>query len=280
MQNISINIRSWPVLHSDYLRAVVEFARLNKKEQEKFREILSLLCNLVDPDVPFEFVEFYINNQRLSPSIIKAKEHIQLLEDLRKNDIKTSITSQLQPFAIDFPNSDNFFSMEEEKLNRIRLLADKARNCPYPEFFYHQISVSEKELFYFENGYKRIKSEYLPFLPFLDVNSIDFSNSDLVGLDLSNTNIGHIDFSSLYQKSIQGTNFANVNLFGKALKDIDASGANLCGTWLQVDVDTVSLDEAKLDDTLLFLSHDDRVISPNNQGFVLEKRKNDIKLHF
>ena len=40
------------------------------------------------------------------------------------------------------------------------------------------------------------------------------------------------------------------------------------------------LNEAKLDDTLLFLSHDGRVMSPNNQGFVLQKKKSNIKLHF
>ena len=69
-------------------------------------------------------------------------------------------------------------------------------------------------------------------------------------------------------------------MFGKSLEDIDASGANLCGTWLQIDVDTVRLNEAKLDDTLLFLSHDGRVMSPNNQGLVLQKKKSNIKLHF
>ena len=112
------------------------------------------------------------------------------------------------------------------------------------------------------------------------MSSVDFSNSDLAGLNLSNTNIKQINFSSLYQKSIRNTDFSNVSLFGKSLEDIDASGANLCGTWLQIDVDTVRLNEAKLDDTLLFLSHDGRVMSPNNQGFALQKKKSNIKLHF
>lgn len=66
----------------------------------------------------------------------------------------------------------------------------------------------------------------------------------------------------------------------KNLKGLNASGANLCGTWLQIDVDTVHLNDAKLDNTLLFLSHDDRVVSPDNQGFVLEKKKSNVKLHF
>lgn len=281
MQNITIKVRSLPIYHSDYLRGVFEYAELNKKEKQRFQEMLFLLCNLVDPDVPFEFLEFYINQERFFPSFIKTKECIQLLTDLHTNNIQINLQSELQQLTTDFSTSDTYSTLEKEKLNRIRLLSDKAKNSSYPDFFYHQIPVSEHELFSLDNGYKRIKSEYLPYLPFLDVSAVDFSNSNLVGLNLSNTNIKQIDFSSLYQKSIHNTDFSNVSLFGKSLEDIDASGANLCGTWLQINVDSVSLNETKLDDTLLFLSHDGRVISPDNQGFVLEKKKsNHIKLHF
>lgn len=281
MQNITIKVRSLPIYHSDYLRGVFEYTELNKKEKQRFQEMLSLLCNLVDPDVPFEFLEFYINQERFFPSFIKTKECIQLLTDLHTNNIQINLQSELQQLTTDFSTSDTYSTLEKEKLNRIRLLSDKAKNSSYPDFFYHQIPVSEHELFSLDNGYKRIKSEYLPYLPFLDVSAVDFSNSNLVGLNLSNTNIKQIDFSSLYQKSIHNTDFSNVSLFGKLLEDIDASGANLCGTWLQINVDSVSLNETKLDDTLLFLSHDGRVISPDNQGFVLEKKKsNHIKLHF
>jgi len=269
-----------PIYHSDYLRGLFEYTDLNRKEKQKFQEMLFLLCNLVNPDVPFEFVEFYINQERFFPSFIKKKDYTQLLADFHINNIQVNVQSELPQLTDDFLGSDNYSSLENEKLKMIHTLSIKAKNSSYPDFFYHQIPISEHELFSFEKGYKRIKSDYLPYLPFLDMSSVDFSNSDLAGLNLSNTNIKQINFSSLYQKSIRNTDFSNVSLFGKSLEDIDASGANLCGTWLQIDVDTVRLNEAKLDDTLLFLSHDGRVMSPNNQGFVLQKKKSNIKLHF
>lgn len=69
----------------------------------------------------------------------------------------------------------------------------------------------------------------------------------------------------------------SIYLLGQVLQNIDARGANLCVSWLQVDTDTVLLDGVKLDDTLLMLSHD-RVIAPEKHGFVLEKKKSNISL--
>lgn len=149
--------------------------------------MLSLLCNLVNPDVPFKFVEFYTNQERFFPSFIKKKDYTQLLADFHINNIQVNVQSELPRLTDDFLGSDNYSSLENEKLKRIHTLSIKAKNSSYPDFFYHQIPISEHELFSFEKGYKLIKSDYLPYLPFLDMSSVDFSNSDLAGLNLSNT---------------------------------------------------------------------------------------------
>ena len=296
MQDITLKVRNLPVYHSDYLRGSIEYAKLNKKEKEKFQEMLSLLCNLVNTDVPFEFVEFYINQERFFPSFIRKKEYPLVLKDIRNKDIRLIATSDLlQISSINYTIKEEQLSdqlsntpsykysqtIKEEKLKRIQLVAKKAFESKHPCFFYHQIPVQEQELFSYVNGCKVLNTDYLPYLPFLDLSSIDFSHSNLIGLDLSNTNIRKIDFSSLYQGSIQNTDFSNVNLFGKELTNIDARGANLCGTWLQVNVDTVLLEDTKLDDSLLFIDCNDQVISADKHGFVLQKKKqNSISLRF
>ena len=95
-----------PIYHSDYLRGLFEYTDLNRKEKQKFQEMLFLLCNLVNPDVPFEFVEFYINQERFFPSFIKKKDYTQLLADFHINNIQVNVQSELPRLTDDFLGSD------------------------------------------------------------------------------------------------------------------------------------------------------------------------------
>lgn len=71
------------------------------------------------------------------------------------------------------------------------------------------------------------------------------------GIDLSYTNIRRIDFASLYKNSLENTTLEGVNLAGQELENICADGANLTGTFLLIDLDSVSIAETILDGTVI-----------------------------
>ena len=75
------------------------------------------------------------------------------------------------------------------------------------------------------------------------------------GLDLSLTNIRKIDFSTIYKNSLENTNLEGVNLIGSELKNINADGSNLQGTYLLIDLDTTSINDALLDGTNIILKN-------------------------
>ena len=129
-------------------------------------------------------------------------------------------------------------------------------------------------------NFKGIIIEYLPFLPFLDLSKVEFANMDFRKIDFSNTNIEHIDFSTAYQNSIAGSSFKNVCLIGKQLENIDATSADLCGTYLTINSDTVSLKDTKLDSSILLLSQGQVIENPERKGYFLVKENTNIKLHF
>ena len=94
------------------------------------------------------------------------------------------------------------------------------------------------------------------------------------------SNIESIVFTTAYQNSIAGSSFKNVLLLGKKLENMDATSADLCGTYLTINSDTVSLQDTKLDSSILLLSQDQVIENPEHKGYFLVKENTNIKLHF
>lgn len=279
MQTITINIRQFPILHSEYIQNIFDYTDLSSKDRKLYDETKFALFQLVQIDVPDSLVEFFIDGKKFSPALIQSISLQQLLEDINTNQIKTHITSQI-PGVLEYEEEKVKIPANDEILSRIKRVNSLAKENSYPEFYYYQIPISEEELFITKQGYKKIKEEYLPFLPYLDLSKIEFANIDLRNIDFSDTNIENIDFTTSYQNSIAGSSFKNVQLLGKKLENIDATSADLCGTYLTINSDTVSLQDTKLDSSILLLSQDQVIENPEHKGYYLVKENTGIKLHF
>lgn len=279
MQTITINIRQFPILHSEYIQNIFDYTDLSSKDRKLYDETKFALFQLVQIDVPDSLVEFFIDGKKFSPALIQSISFQQLLEDINTNQIKTHITSQI-PGVLEYEEEKVKIPANDEILSRIKRVNSLAKENSYPEFYYYQIPISEEELFITKQGYKKIKEEYLPFLPYLDLSKIEFANIDLRNIDFSDTNIENIDFTTAYQNSIAGSSFKNVQLLGKKLENIDATSADLCGTYLTINSDTVSLQDTKLDSSILLLSQDQVIENPEHKGYYLVKENTGIKLHF
>lgn len=279
MQTITINIRQFPILHSEYIQNIFDYADLSNKDRKLYDETKFALFQLVQIDVPDSLVEFFIDGKKFSPALIQSISFQQLLEDINTNQIKTHITSQI-PGVLEYEEEKVKIPANDEILSRIKRVNSLAKESSYPEFYYYQIPISEEELFITKQGYKKIKEEYLPFLPYLDLSKIEFTNTDLRNIDFSDTNIESIDFTTAYQNSIAGSSFKNVQLLGKKLENMDATSADLCGTYLTINSDTVSLQDTKLDSSILLLSQDQVIENPEHKGYFLVKENTNIKLHF
>ena len=279
MQTITINIRQFPILHSEYIQNIFDYTDLSSKDRKLYDETKFALFQLVQIDVPDSLVEFFIDGKKFSPALIQSISFQQLLEDIKTNQIRTHITSQI-PGVLEYEEDKTKLPANSEILSRIKRVNLLAKKSSYPEFYYYQIPISEEELFITKQGYKKIKEEYLPFLPYLDLSKIEFANIDLRNIDFSDTNIESIDFTTAYQNSIAGSSFKNVQLLGKKLENIDATSADLCGTYLTINSDTVSLQDTKLDSSILLLSQDQVIENPEHKGYYLVKENTGIKLHF
>ena len=279
MKTITINIRQFPILHSEYIQNIFDYTDLSSKDRKLYDETKFALFQLVQIDVPDSLVEFFIDGKKFSPALIQSISFQQLLEDINTNQIKTHITSQI-PGVLEYEEEKVKIPANDEILSRIKRVNSLAKENSYPEFYYYQIPISEEELFITKQDYKKIKKEYLPFLPFLDLSKVEFANMDFRKIDFSNTNIEHIDFSTAYQNSIAGSSFKNVCLIGKQLENIDATSADLCGTYLTINSDTVSLKDTKLDSSILLLSQGQVIENPERKGYFLVKENTNIKLHF
>ena len=279
MQAITIHIKPFPIFHSEHIQNVFDYAGLSSDDKRLYDDAKFALLQLVTVDVPDDLIEFFIGDKKFSPSLVQSISFPKLLEDIKTNQIRTHISSET-PGILDCEEESVTVPAKEEIINRIQRISFLAKKSAYPEFYYYQVPVSEEELFIRKQGYKKIKEEYLPFLPFLDLSKINFSSIDFRNMNFADTNIEKVDFHTAYQHSIAGANFQNVNLFGKQLENIDARGANLCGTYLAVNSDTVMLDGAKMDSSILLLANDRVIANPERQGYSFIKTKKSVKIHF
>lgn len=278
MQEIVIHVRQFPIFHSEYIQNVFDYYTLTDKEKKLYQKVQDALYRLTTVDVPDDLLEFFIDQKKFSPSLIHSISFQQLLKNIESNQVRTQISSQIPDFLDD--SIAVCAPAKEEVITRLQRVSQLANNGPYPEFYYYQIPITGDELFDLHSGVKKVKEEYLPYLPFLDLSKINFSSIDFRNMNFADTNIEKVDFHTAYQHSIAGANFQNVNLFGKQLENIDARGANLCGTYLAVNSDTVVLDGAKMDSSILLLANDRVIANPERQGYSFIKTKKSVKIHF
>ena len=279
MQAITIHIKPFPIFHSEYIQNVFDYAGLSSDDKRLYDDAKFALLQLVTVDVPDDLIEFFIGDKKFSPSLVQSISFPKLLEDIKTNQIRTHISSET-PGILDCEEESVTVPAKEEVITRLQRVSQLANNGPYPEFYYYQIPITGDELFDLHSGVKKVKEEYLPYLPFLDLSKINFSSIDFRNMNFADTNIEKVDFHTAYQHSIAGANFQNVNLFGTQLENIDARGANLCGTYLAVNSDTVMLDGAKMDSSILLLANDRVIANPERQVYSFIKKKKSVKIHF
>lgn len=267
--NIEIIDFKHPIFQSELVVWMSKLTKLNTKEKNNLNQIYRRILLLIDnPDdfIP-DNLRIFINGKPFSCDIVKTFDFKTLMQEL---DIYPPITVGQNK------NIETFQSVNNEALliNHLKKLSESDTS----KFFYHSIKISKTDLFLKTSdnsiNYFVIAKSLLPFLRFLDLSSFDFHNVDLRGIDLSYTNICQIDFTSLYQNSIENTNLEGVNLTGQELKNVCADGANLIGTGLLIDLDTVSMEKTKFDGSVLLWK--------NGQSIANVRRRQpiDVILHF
>lgn len=280
MRTIEVCTRNMPIYNSDLIQILFDYHDLSSKEQALFKKVLeAILTECQDIDLPLEFLELFVDGQKFSPKLMKNINFKLLLHDVLNKNVRLfthSVEDYCQYETV--AKTDSSRDFDKIFLVRLKNLANLAYQSDHPSFYFHQISISKDMLLEQRKEFPRIREEWLDFLPFLDMSDIFLSHVDIRNTNLANTNIQAIDFSSLYHHSILGTNLENVNLFGQCINHVDASSANLCGTFLTIDTSSTKLLDTVLDDSLLFLEKE-KVINPVNQGYVLVKKENKVHLH-
>ncbi len=231
---------------------------LPQKLQEK---LLNLLPNLTWNDCP-KFIKDFIVLKCQNAYSFGNSWHIgsaSLLEIIsHKLEGKTLSTGFLlevpekleSATKIDFSNFIEEEPEETEKEENTKNIANSIKNMLHklkenrvdpsssPKIkirntvFYAKVSDVKKEIDPFFHDSDIIK--------YCDLSLIDFTNADIEGYDLSNTN-AKIDLTKLYNRSIKNTNLRNVSLMRQDLDGILADGADLRGTNVFVSIEKTSI---------------------------------------
>lgn len=267
--NIEIINVNHPIFQSELVTWMSNLTKLNSKEKWKLDQIYRRILSLIDnPDdlIP-ENLRIFINGQPFSCDVVKTFDFKQLMQEL----------TTYPPITVGENKSKQLVKRTAVEVKKLPLIIEHLKilsQSDTPSFFYYTVSISLEDLLREEDDHFVIDSSLLPFLRFLDLSSIDFKNVDLRGVDLSYTNIRRIDFTSVYQNSIENTNLEGVSLAGQELKNVCADGANLIGTGLLIDLDTVSMEKTKFDGSVLLWK--------NGQSITNVRRHQpiDVILHF
>lgn len=131
-------------------------------------------------------------------------------------------------------------NLKEKKAKVDNNLKIKIRNIA----FYSSITEEKKEIDPFFKDPTILK--------YCDLSLIDFTNADIEGMNLSNTNAS-IDVKKVYHQSLKNTNLRNVNLIGQDLDGVVADNADLRGTYIFVSTDKASIVNTKFSSSSTFM---------------------------
>ena len=260
--NIEIIDVNHPIFQSELINWLVDLAKINSRKKGELERIYQQILSLVDnpDDYISENLRIFIDGKPFSCDVIRDYDFKTLMQELQMHP-KISVGKEST-----LPNKEvtNQVSNTQTSSNLISHLK-KLSQSALPTIFYHSVPISPNDLLSIKKDgsltHFVINERLLPYLRFLDLSSIDFANTDLRGIDLSYTNISKIAFNSLYQNSIENTNLEGINLAGIELKNICADGANLNGTYLFIDLDSVSLDQSTFDGTVKLWKNSKTVVN-------------------
>ena len=163
---------------------------------------------------------------------IEEPENISFLEAINKNEFNEELSTNM-----------------EDIIATIKRLLTNLKNNKKVLKDYQKIKLTNK-IFFKSNTDKRKEIDEFFNDPEIIINcnlsKINFKDADIRGFYLANTD-ARINLNDLYLKSIKGTNLKNVNLCFQTLDDIDATGANLEGTFI-----TIFLNKSIIDNTTSF----------------------------
>ena len=254
--NIEIINVNHPIFQSELVTWMSQLTRLNAKEKWKLEQIYRRILSLIDNPDDFisENLRIFINGQPFSCDVVKIFDFKRLMQEL----------DAYPPITVGQKRSETSVKSVVDESDRSSSLVKNLKiltQSNTPSFFYYTVPVSLEDLLREEDNHFVIAENLLPFLRFLDLSSVDFQNVDLRGVDLSYTNISKIAFTLIYQNSLENTNLEGVNLAGQELKNVCADGANLIGTGLLIDLDSVSLEKTKFDGSVLLWKNGKSVVN-------------------
>lgn len=273
--NIEIIDVNHPIFQSELINWLVDLAKINSRKKGELERIYQQILSLVDnpDDYISENLRIFIDGKPFSCDVIRDYDFKTLMQELKNHPKITvgkesTLPNKEEPKQVEnIPNNSNLLNL----LKKLSLSTS-------PTFFYHTVPISPSELLHSQKDggltYFIINEVFLPYLRFLDLSQIDFANTDLRGIDLSYTNISKIDFNSIYKNSLENTNLEGVNLAGHELKNICADGANLNGTYLFIDLDSVSLEQSIFDGTVKLWKDSQTIVNTRARKPV------DVILHF
>lgn len=260
IEHLRMFMNSFPVLHSDYLNWVMRLSYCSDKERAKIEEFYHALLGVADPDWIPEFIIIEIDGKKMAFDSIKDYDLDDAIDKLKGLTHENLVDGEYY-FTPHATLEDEIKANEGAIQENVKLLiktAEALKNKDENEtFYYHSIPVLDVTLFEYVtiNGAvaKRIRSELLPYLRFMDLSKVDFCDADVRGLDLSYTNVKLV-LESLYLRSLRGTNLKGVMLGFEVIRGVDFTGANLEETHAVLDAGSVLLDDAITDDTCVIFN--------------------------
>lgn len=281
LQTLEIIQKEFPIYLSDYNNWMISLAVAKKNIRKEIGDFYRKMLSKIDGDCLVNNLFFYINGKPFTyENIIQfdIKDAIKKLDTIPSqsfvdNQIKIKLGTETY-----IPTSS---TCSNSALDCVQKIAKEAEATEYPCFYYYQIPITEEQLIepisINQEIYFRIKPCYLPYLRYFDLSKINLKRIDIRGIDLSNTNINSIDFASIYQNSLEETNLENVVLIEHELANISVKGANLCGTYLKININCADIKDALIDDSVTLYSDSKGIIS---SGLEQSKSKKMCSLHF
>lgn len=193
------------------------------------RQILGNLPSYDLKSLPKELLDYMRRNESLTKE--EANKFLNLIagkENIDNSNVK--ISSSIKQILLGLKKS----GYNAEEMPKITITDN---------FFFSKIDEDRKIIDDFFNDEDILK--------YCDLSKIDFTNADIRGFYLANTN-AKLNINKVYNKDISNSNLEGVSLFGQDLAGIMADGANLIGTHVIVSVDQSSIIGTSFDSNSMF----------------------------
>lgn len=189
-----------------------------------------------------KFIENLSKDLYPSKTITKTEEQRRKFKDV--DEVKNEVERNLEQEKLNEKKKEEIYKNIMNALENIKNSTEqleKINGVETVKNLYHTINIPEEMLIKQIEDHKEISSEFLQFLRFINLSTIDVTNLKVSGIDFRNTNI-IIDPQKVYNKDLSNSKFEDLNLSGN-FKDVNLSGADISKEKMPVGIEKAITDE-------------------------------------